>query len=75
MKKLLVVVEDTPLILALKRQRQFEFEASLVHIVCSRTSRAIQRNPVLKNKQTNNKQDLALTQESFSGNQGEESEN
>lgn len=74
MKKLLVVVEDTPLILALKRQRQFEFEASLVYIVCSRTSRAIQRNPVLKNKQTN-KQDLALTQESFSGNQGEESEN
>lgn len=53
MKKLLVVVEDTPLILALKRQRQFEFEASLVCIVCSGTGGAVQGDPILKNKQTN----------------------
>jgi hypothetical protein len=30
-----------------------EFEASLVYRVSSRTARATQRNPVLKNKQTN----------------------
>jgi hypothetical protein len=30
-----------------------EFEASLVYKVSSRTARAIQRNPVSKNKQTN----------------------
>jgi hypothetical protein len=30
-----------------------EFEASLVYKVRSRTARAIQRNPVSKNKQTN----------------------
>jgi hypothetical protein len=30
-----------------------EFEASLVYKVSSRTARMIQRNPVLKNKQTN----------------------
>jgi hypothetical protein len=30
-----------------------EFEASLVYRVSSRTPRATQRNPVLKNKQTN----------------------
>jgi hypothetical protein len=30
-----------------------EFEASLVYRVSSRTARTIQRNPVLKNKQTN----------------------
>jgi hypothetical protein len=36
------------------RSRQIsEFEASLVYKVSSRTARAIQRNPVLKNKQTN----------------------
>jgi hypothetical protein len=36
------------------RGRQIsEFEASLVYKVSSRTARAIQRNPVLKNKQTN----------------------
>jgi hypothetical protein len=45
------------------RGRQiFEFEASLVYKVSSRTARAIQRNPVfkkIKNKQTrnNNKKD------------------
>jgi hypothetical protein len=38
----------TPLIPALGRQRQ---EASLVYKVNSRIARAIQRNPVLKNKQ------------------------
>jgi hypothetical protein len=42
----------TPLIPALWRQRQeiSEFEASLVYKVSSRTARAIQRNPVSKNK-------------------------
>jgi hypothetical protein len=42
-----------PLIPALGRQRQadsYEFGASLVYRVSSRTTRAIQRNPVLKNK-------------------------
>jgi hypothetical protein len=39
-----------PLIPALGRQRQAEFEASLVYKVSSTTARAIQRNPVLKNK-------------------------
>jgi hypothetical protein len=40
----------TPLILALRRQRQadlFEFEASLVYRVSYRTARATQRNPIL----------------------------
>jgi uncharacterized protein (DUF2252 family) len=32
-----------------------EFEASLVYKVSSRTARAIQRNPVLKNKKQTNK--------------------
>jgi hypothetical protein len=42
-----------PLIPALGRLRQiFEFEASLVYKVSSRTARSIQRNPV-SNKQTN----------------------
>jgi hypothetical protein len=47
-----------PLIPALGRQRQvdFEFEASLVYKVSSRTARAIQRNPVLKNKQKQQQQ-------------------
>jgi hypothetical protein len=44
----------TPLIPALRRQsrgrRISEFEASLVYRVSSRTARATQRNPVLKNK-------------------------
>jgi hypothetical protein len=41
-----------PLIPALWRQRQeiSEFQASLIYKVSSRTSRDIQRNPVLKNK-------------------------
>ena len=33
----------------------FEFEASLVYKVSSRTARAIQRNPVSKNKKTKQK--------------------
>jgi hypothetical protein len=37
------------------RGRQIsEFEASLVYKMSSRTARAIQRNPVLKNKKTKN---------------------
>jgi hypothetical protein len=42
----------TPLIPALGRQRQvdFEFGANLVNRVSSRTARATQRNPVLKKK-------------------------
>ena len=36
-----------------KRQSDFEFKASLVYKVSSRTARAIQKNPVSKNKQTN----------------------
>lgn len=46
-------VEYTPLILEVGRQRQAdlcEFQASLVYRVSSRTARATQRNPVLKNK-------------------------
>jgi hypothetical protein len=41
-----------PLIPALGRQRQadFELEASLVYKVSSRTARAIQRNPVSKSQ-------------------------
>jgi hypothetical protein len=38
-----------PLILALARQRQAEFEASLVYRVSSRTARTTQRNPVSNN--------------------------
>jgi hypothetical protein len=34
-------------------RRISEFQASLIYKVSSRTARAIQRNPVLKNKQTN----------------------
>jgi hypothetical protein len=34
-------------------RRISEFKASLVYKVSSRTARAIQRNPVSKNKQTN----------------------
>jgi hypothetical protein len=47
----------TLLIPALGRQRRqiSEFEASLVYKVSSRTARAIQRNSVSKNKQTNKK--------------------
>jgi hypothetical protein len=49
-----------PLIPALQRQRQvdFEFEASLVYKVSSRIATAIQRNPVskkIKKKKTQNK--------------------
>jgi hypothetical protein len=37
-------------------RRISEFEASLVYKVSSRTARATQRNPVLKNKNKNKKQ-------------------
>jgi hypothetical protein len=37
-------------------RRIFEFEASLVYRVSSRTARAIQRNPVSKNQPTNQKE-------------------
>jgi hypothetical protein len=39
-----------PLIPALGKQRQVDFEVSLVYRVSSRTARATQRNPVLKKK-------------------------
>jgi hypothetical protein len=44
-----------PLIPALGSRDRWisELEGSLVYRVISRTARAIQRNPVLKNKQTN----------------------
>jgi hypothetical protein len=38
-----------------------EFEASLVYKVSSRTARAIQRNPVSKNKKTNKEGSDCLT--------------
>ena len=44
-----------PSVPALKRQKQkdlYEFKASLVYRVGSRTARAIQRSPVLKNQKT-----------------------
>ena len=37
-------------------RQTYEFEASLVYRVSSRTARATQKNPVLENKQTNKKQ-------------------
>ena len=46
----------TPLILALRRQRQAdlcEFKVRLVLKVSSRTTKATQRNPVLKNQKKN----------------------
>jgi hypothetical protein len=39
-------------------RRISEFEASLVYKVSSRTARATQRNPVSKNKQTNNMNEI-----------------
>jgi hypothetical protein len=48
---------DVCLITALEEQRQaelYEFKASVVYIVSSRTARAIQRNPVSKRKKNNN---------------------
>jgi hypothetical protein len=43
------------------RGRQiFEFEASLVYKVSSRTAKAIQRNPVSKTKQNNNNKKRTL---------------
>jgi hypothetical protein len=44
------------------RGRQIsEFEASLVYKVSSRTAKATQRNPVLKNKQTNKTKNKTTT--------------
>jgi hypothetical protein len=49
-----------PLVPALRRQRQadgYMFKVSLVYRVSSRTARATQKNPVLKNKtKTNTKE-------------------
>ena len=39
-----------PLILALRGRQIFEFEASLVYRVSSRTARAMRRNPVSEKK-------------------------
>jgi hypothetical protein len=53
-----------PLIPVLRRQRQTlsEFEARLVYRVSSRTARATQRNPVLKNQnQTKIKQNKKIS--------------
>jgi hypothetical protein len=48
------------------RGRQIsEFEASLVYRVSSRTARAIQRNPVLKNKQNKTKQNKTKNKQKF----------
>jgi hypothetical protein len=44
-----------PLIPALGRKRQVDFEASLVYRVSSRTARATKRNPVWKNQKNKNK--------------------
>ena len=38
-----------------------EFEASLIYIVSSRTARAIQRNPVSKNKKQKTKKQKKIT--------------
>ena len=49
---------------ALGRQRQgdlCEFKASLVYKLSSRTNRATQRNPVLKNKTNNNNNNNTTT--------------
>jgi hypothetical protein len=40
-----------------------EFEASLVYKVSSRTARAIQRNPVLKNKTNKQKHGLLVNKD------------
>jgi hypothetical protein len=41
-------------------RRIYEFEASLIYRVSSRTARAIQRNPVLKNKKQKKKKKRKL---------------
>ena len=56
----------TPLILALRRQRQenlYEFEASLIYEASSRTARAMQKDPALENQnQKQNKKTQPLGQ-------------
>jgi hypothetical protein len=44
-------------------RRIFEFEASLVYRVSSSTARAIQRNPVLKNKTKQNNNNKTHTKQ------------
>jgi hypothetical protein len=44
---------------------EFEFEASLVYRVSSRTARATQRNPVLKNKTKQQQKDTTPAQLGF----------
>jgi hypothetical protein len=58
----------TSLIPELGRQRQAssEFEASLVYKVSSRTARATQRNPVLKNQKKKKKKFHSVIKESKS---------
>jgi hypothetical protein len=46
-----------------KGRRISEFEASLVYIVSPRTARAIQRNPVSKNKKQKTKQNKTKKQQ------------
>jgi hypothetical protein len=57
-----------PLIPAPGRQRQadFEFEASLVYKVSSRTARAIKRNPVSKNQKKKKKKKVKTKELGFS---------
>jgi hypothetical protein len=68
-----------PLIPALRRQRQadFKFEASLVYKVSSRTTRAIQRNPVWKKTKNKRRENLfwltILVQSIMVGSQGRRS--
>jgi len=53
----------TAVIPALGRQRQAhlcEFKSTLLYRVSSRTARATQRNPVLKNKQKKKNKDMDL---------------
>ena len=57
---LLVAQALIPALGRLRQEDLCEFKASLVYIVSSKTARAIQRNQVLKNKQTNKKVPLGV---------------
>jgi hypothetical protein len=46
-------------------RRISEFEASLIYRVSSRTARAIQRNPVSKNKQKTTKQNKRTNKKEY----------
>jgi hypothetical protein len=65
-----------PLIPALGRQRQadFEFEANLVYRVSSRTARATQRKPVLKNQKKKKKKKEEEEEEEEGGGRGRKKE-